>query len=198
MLEGAVEQKRPRGISRSKLLDVGLVEFARHGFRGARIDDIAKKAEVNIRMVYHFFHNKEGLYEAVLAREIERANEAAPVLDGLTAEPALWECLTCFGRYCSQHPQYVSLLLYEALDDFKIFNRVAGQDSPLVPGMLGALERARVAGIVRRDVDFGVVITACISTILLYFRINPSIAPEEVEDAVTQIAKIQIEGFLAH
>ena len=44
-------------------------EFATHGFQGARIGAIVKAAQINERMIYHYFGSKEGLYKAVLEAE---------------------------------------------------------------------------------------------------------------------------------
>ena len=40
-------------------------EFATKGYGGAAVNEIARRAEVNKRMIYHYFGNKEALYIAV-------------------------------------------------------------------------------------------------------------------------------------
>ena len=61
--------RRPRRSSariREKIMKTATAEFARHGFAGARIARIVKRAESNPRMIYHYFGNKSQLYIAVL------------------------------------------------------------------------------------------------------------------------------------
>src|SRR5207237_9977589 len=40
-------------------------EFARHGFDGARVDQIARRAGVNKQLLFYYFHSKRGLFDAV-------------------------------------------------------------------------------------------------------------------------------------
>ena len=52
--------------TRAVILNAAIAEFTSKGLSGARIDHIAKRANVNKRMIYYYFTNKEGLYIAVL------------------------------------------------------------------------------------------------------------------------------------
>ncbi len=65
---GAPEPVRRRDAERTRnaLMKAALKEFSQHGFAGARMDQIAKTAKCNIRMLYHYFGGKKGLYVAVL------------------------------------------------------------------------------------------------------------------------------------
>jgi len=71
------EVKRPRSSvtrrtrrdperSRARILAAAMKEFALRGFAGARVDAIAKRARINKRMLYHYFGNKEELFEATI------------------------------------------------------------------------------------------------------------------------------------
>ena len=62
--------RSPRDPEATKLqiLDAAEIEFAQHGLHGTRVDPIAKRAGVAPRMIYYYFENKEGLYQAVLLR----------------------------------------------------------------------------------------------------------------------------------
>lgn len=51
--------------SRERLLAAAEEIFAEQGFDGARVEQIAAEAGVNIRMLYHHFGSKEGLVQAV-------------------------------------------------------------------------------------------------------------------------------------
>ncbi len=65
--------------SRDLLLKAGERIFAEKGFDGARVEEIARKAGVNIRMLYHHFGSKKGLFLEItrmLHREISRRQEA--------------------------------------------------------------------------------------------------------------------------
>src|SRR6059036_4233164 len=60
-------------------------EFARRGFDGARVDQIARRAGVNKQLLFYYFHSKRGLFNAVLARggaDLEAALEQLGAPDG--------------------------------------------------------------------------------------------------------------------
>lgn len=52
--------------SREKILIAAKKEFSRVGFSGARMDAIARSAELNKAMIHYYFSTKEKLYLAVL------------------------------------------------------------------------------------------------------------------------------------
>lgn len=55
----------------SQILDAAFEEFASHGFRGASIRNIAKRAKlVSQTLIYWYFPNKEALFQAVLGRHL--------------------------------------------------------------------------------------------------------------------------------
>src|SRR5215472_12726363 len=52
--------------TRARILQAALQEFAEEGYAGARTDRIAKRARVNIALVFYYFKSKDQLYGAVL------------------------------------------------------------------------------------------------------------------------------------
>ena len=57
-------------LTRRKILDAAVDEFAAKGLAGARVDRIAASAGVNKRMIYHHFGNKLGMFEAALSDQV--------------------------------------------------------------------------------------------------------------------------------
>lgn len=79
---------RPRDPEATKalLLAAAIEEFAEYGYAGARIDRIAEGAHTNKRMIYAYFGDKDGLFGAVLKRQITALAEAVPLRDGNLVE----------------------------------------------------------------------------------------------------------------
>jgi AcrR family transcriptional regulator len=50
---------------RERILASAEIEFAVHGFSGARVERIAAAASVNKQLLFHYFKSKAGLYQAV-------------------------------------------------------------------------------------------------------------------------------------
>jgi AcrR family transcriptional regulator len=65
--------------TRRRLLDAAAAEFAQHGIAGARVERIAASAISNKAQIYHYFTNKEGLFDAVLAELAQDTQRAAPI-----------------------------------------------------------------------------------------------------------------------
>lgn len=60
------EARRDPAASRQKILDAATEEFAAKGYGDARVDEIARRAGLNKRMLYHYFGSKDDLFRAVL------------------------------------------------------------------------------------------------------------------------------------
>ncbi len=61
---------------RDQLIIVGRSVFAERGFDGASVEEIASRAGVSKPVVYEHFGGKEGLYRAVIEREMEHLHTA--------------------------------------------------------------------------------------------------------------------------
>ena len=57
------------------------MEFATKGLGGARVDEIAQRANINKRMLYVYFGNKEDLFLAVLEEAYADIRRAETKLD---------------------------------------------------------------------------------------------------------------------
>jgi len=51
------------------ILDAGVIEFERHGFRRVALDDVARRAGVSRMTIYRRFANRDDLVTAVIDRE---------------------------------------------------------------------------------------------------------------------------------
>src|SRR5580704_4903090 len=98
--------------TRRRILAAALAEFSAHGFAGARVDAIARRARGNKRMLYHYFGNKEELFIAVLRLKMaERRSWGTALPDDPAERLPFW-----FQAACSD-PDWIRLLEWEALQD---------------------------------------------------------------------------------
>jgi TetR/AcrR family transcriptional regulator len=106
------ENAAPRnpGRTRERILSAALKEFAAKGFAGARVDVIARSADINKRMLYHYFGNKEKLFRAVLRHKIAERRAWA---DNLPNDPA--ERLPFWFKTACGDADWIRLLEWEAL-----------------------------------------------------------------------------------
>lgn len=74
MVTGAGVKRKPRLTAadrRVQLMQVGREVFAAHGYDSTLIDDIAQRAGVSKPIVYEHFGSKEGLYAAIVDKELD-------------------------------------------------------------------------------------------------------------------------------
>ncbi len=91
------KKKPPPTESRKRILDAAVRLFARHGYAGTGLRELATEADVNLAMINYFFGSKKGLLKEILddffagylrvAREqLEGEGDAADKLDAFIRE----------------------------------------------------------------------------------------------------------------
>jgi AcrR family transcriptional regulator len=63
--------KKPQTV-RERLFRVGLKSFAEHGYAEVSVDEIVKAARTTKPMLYYYFGNKSGLYQAIAEEAFQR------------------------------------------------------------------------------------------------------------------------------
>ena len=114
---GSRSRRLPASERRAQLIEVGRSVFAKHGYEGTSVEEIAKRAKVSKPIVYEHFGGKEGLYAVIVDREMDyverRISEA--ISSGSPRERVERASLA-FLSYVRDHP-----------DGFAVLS----QDSPL-------------------------------------------------------------------
>ena len=156
-------RRRPSGPrdperTRAVILNAAVAEFTSKGLSGARIDRIAKRANVNKRMIYYYFKNKEGLYIAVLEETYTaiRTAEIGLNLTGRDPVDGMRELVEFTWHYFIDHPEFLSLLATENFNRaryLKSSRRIRELHSPLIGIISQLLERGAREGVFRAGVD---------------------------------------------
>ena len=69
---------RDAQATKARILRAAVAEFAEHGHAGGRVERIAREAGTNIRMIYAYFGNKDGLFDAALTSAIQSMAARVP------------------------------------------------------------------------------------------------------------------------
>lgn len=86
-IESPLTPDRRRELTRQALVDAATVVFARRGFRGASLDEVAETAGFTKGAIYSNFAGKEDLFFAVVERrDQERLAEFSVLLDSATGK----------------------------------------------------------------------------------------------------------------
>lgn len=133
--------------TRERILQAALVEFADKTFSGGRLETICAAAGVNIRMIYHYFGDKAGLYVAVLEQALGelREEELKLDVDGVPPLEGMLQLFDFIYDHFASHPHLISLLSGENL--LKAQYLKASQKTPIISSpVLGLIRRLLARG----------------------------------------------------
>ena len=131
------DRQRDAERTKAEILEVAAQEFAKQGYDGARVDEIAALTRTAKRMIYYYYGGKAQLYVAVLERayaEVRSAEAAIDVTD-LAPVAAIRRLAELTFVHHESHPDFIRLVSIEnihhaehiaGLEDF------AGQNSPVI------------------------------------------------------------------
>ena len=152
------KRKRDSALTKESILQAATYEFCRNGLGGARVDAIAHRAKANMRLLYHYFGDKDGLYLAALEHVYTdiRAAEQQLNLDSLDPAAALRELVDFTFTFFQNHQDYVAMINTENLQRGKYLRKsrkIAALTMPLVSNIENILRRGAAAGVFRSGVD---------------------------------------------
>jgi AcrR family transcriptional regulator len=151
-------RKRNPARTRETILKAAVAEFCSNGFTGARVENISAKSGANMRLLYHYFGDKEGLYTAVLDRVYTevRAEERRLDLGSVDPVEGMQRLIDFTFSFFARHRDYISLLNNENLLRGRFVKRsraVRPLTLPLLATITDLLQRGNKAGAFRGDVD---------------------------------------------
>jgi AcrR family transcriptional regulator len=149
---------RDAGATKLRILAAARVEFADHGYMGARVDRIARTARANKRLLYYYIGNKEALYLATLERAYAdiRAAERELRLEKLEPLAAVERLVRFTWGYFNANPSFVALLNTENLHrarHLKKSRHIPEMNSTVVAIVGRILRKGARLGVVRPGID---------------------------------------------
>ena len=159
--------------TRARILRAATVLFAAKGPDAASVDEIAVRARVNKRMLYHYFGNKEGLYLSVLSEVYDRLGQISTeiIANAKDVREFLNEVLREYFGFLQQNPEFIALLNWENSTCAEGLRKI-GLSSPgkvLVIALRRALNNEQNSFSIREDVDIKYLMMACLGLCSYYF-----------------------------
>ena len=153
----ARKPKEPE-LNRASLLMAASQEFARRGLQGARLEEIAREANITRAMVYYYFGGREGLYLAALedAYHHIRASERAIDLDGLNPVDAMRRLAQFRIDYYLDNPLMVALIAIEnqqRAQHLKNSKEIHARAEHSLQPLASVLQQGQVQGVFRPGID---------------------------------------------
>lgn len=107
----SAKPRRDSAASKGRLLMAATNEFAERGIAGARVDRIAAAAQANKRLIYDYFGDKDGLFDAVMDALFERIIDAVAI-DSTDLPGYAGRLFT----YAVKHPELLRLTTWARLE----------------------------------------------------------------------------------
>ncbi len=150
--------KRDAAATRDLLIAAAVEEFSLNGFAGARVDEIARRAQVNKQLVYHYFDSKQGLYLVALESVYTaiREKEKALSLGSLAPVEAMTQLIGFSFDYLAQHPEFIALLADENRNKGQHIlasERLQTMHSPFIEMLDATLKRGVAQGLFSDEFD---------------------------------------------
>jgi AcrR family transcriptional regulator len=184
---------------RAAILDSALEVFARHGYRGASIDDIAAAAGISKALIYEHFPSKRHLHMALLERHVGELFERL-VASAATSEPGevrLRAGVDAFLSFVEARPDAFRMLFRDAVDpEVAEILRGVGQQAALQVSELIATEPREKRGDDEEENEaieiFGALLTGAVQSLALWWDDHPNVPRERL---VTRVMELTWLGF---
>lgn len=147
----------PEG-TKQNIIEIATDEFARKGYSGARIDEIAARTNTSKRMIYYYFGDKEGLFVAVLEEAYRRIRqiESTLDLDHLAPEEAIAALVGFTFDYQNANSDFIRLVMVENIHNAVHLARsrvIQELNVSVINTLRRIYERGRKAGLFRDGID---------------------------------------------
>jgi AcrR family transcriptional regulator len=164
---------------RDAILEAARTEFARAGFHGAKMRDIAQRAGVSQGLLHHHFKGKDGLWSAVGE---QTSTEFLAYVSKVVAQEALDatsipNAIRTYLRYWREHPDAFRINLWRLLDGPT--DERKSRSRQLNERAVPLITRAQQSGFLRTDLPAGLAL--CIAGSLVQFWLHSRI---EMQDAI--------------
>lgn len=140
------------------ILRVATDEFAARGLSGARIDDIARQTKASKRMIYYYFNDKEGLYQAVLERVYSTLRENEDKLKVENLDPVAGLALLTRATFEAHAttPIFIRLVMIENIHNAEYLRRseiVPRLNRSIIRKLEDVCARGKAQGLFRETAD---------------------------------------------
>jgi len=171
--------------TKGRLLEVATSLFAADGFDGTSVSSIVGAAEVNKRMLYHYYDSKEGLYRAVFAEQWLAFAQGLvvkiqPLLAGddtpERSRAILLGAVGAYYDYMAENPHFVRLIAWEGLEGGAISRSLWGDVSgPVFQQVTALIESTQRHGVLDPELHPGHFVISMMGIVTYYFTYGRSL-----------------------
>lgn len=191
---------------RAAIHDAALEVFAKRGYNGASIDEIAQRAGISKALIYEHFPSKKDLHVSLLERHVQeifvRLAQTADTRD--PGEVRLRNGVDAFFLWVETHPEAFRLLFRDTFE-FEVagvLRRLQNQATGAIAALIAAEPAER--GPRDRETDFALAIEAMAQqlsggaqSLAIWWQAHPDVEREWLVDRVMEYAWLGLERVRA-
>ncbi len=197
-MSGKVLKTRCHGDpTRARIQNAAMKLFAKNGFAGTTISQIAKKAKVNHSLIFHHFENKAMLWKTVKQNILDRLNESMEhdlfdTQHGLKA--FLTTLVTVRIQFHFQNKDIDRMLNWQRLESNQEI--LMGGTKYKLGQLTEAVKQLQEQGEIRRDLDTEMVRTFIASASRLSYFEKMNFLTKDKEQAKEEYIKMVIDCLI--
>jgi TetR/AcrR family transcriptional regulator len=202
---------RTSKISRERILDASLVEFAKHGYEGATTASVARRIGVTQPLIHYHFGSKESLWRAAVEMAFGQVTALLQGMDGPVAgedpRERLRQTVRRVVEFSASHPEVSRLIIAEsAVPGPRLEWMTEKHLRPLIRRVDEAFRQGRDAGVVKA-LSLEPLMFVFLGALPHFFDGAPLIgllwgfdpaAPERVRDYADTLVEALTSGVLTH
>lgn len=176
------KQVRNPEKTRERILKAATKLFPQSGYEGTSLSEIVTATGVNKRMIYHYFGDKRGLYQAVFIREwselkkwLDKAMESNLESTG-NIRDLLVKFVDVFFDFLAEHQYFTRLMMWDGLEGGEIsrstWKEIRG---PLFIQTEFLIQEAQKEGLLSKKFHPGHLIISLLATTTYYFAYASSL-----------------------
>lgn len=177
-----LSRKRNPDESRRRILDAAEQAFARRGFEGARLRDIAQEAGVHHALVHHYYGDKRGLFKEVVQRALSTISTTnlEGAAGGNDLETVASHLISVLYDFFSKHRDLCRIIESAFRDHDSVAHQLTADAlgelaAPLLLGIRGRVKSGQELGGVRKDLDADAMLLFGFGAIVYPFVIGPDL-----------------------
>lgn len=159
--------------SKIAILTAAEYEFAEKGLFGARVDEIATKANINKRMIYAYFGDKEKLYTQVLLHNYSKMEAVENILveEKSSGVELIKNIISTYFDFLYNNPSFVNILMWENLNKGYYLKQLedATIERKSIKHFINAIEMGKKDGTFKQEIDSFQTILSMITTCFANF-----------------------------
>lgn len=158
--------------TKESILQTAIKLFSENGFHGTRIDEIAAASNANKQRIYHYFGNKEALFNEVVQRTYESIFEGDKVLLKITEDeiPQLSRLvITHYFKYHKKHPEFRRILSWCNLEGKKLESPMQTLESESFKHLRSLYVKGQEMDVFKKECSFEAYIETISAVSFFYF-----------------------------